>query len=69
VLCIVLAVKCICVIYKCLSWDVDQQQDLGKPSLEQQSQAIGRKLLGVLSHVVSKKTQSALREEQGLTHS
>ncbi len=23
---------CICVIYKCLSWDGDQQRDLGKPS-------------------------------------
>jgi hypothetical protein len=29
---IVLAVMCIYVIYKCLSWDGDQQQDLGKPS-------------------------------------
>ncbi len=26
----VLAVMCICVIYKCLSWDIDKQQDLGK---------------------------------------
>jgi hypothetical protein len=51
---------CICVIYKCLSWDFDQEQDLGKPN-----QAIGGKLLGVLSHVVSEQTQSALREKQG----
>jgi hypothetical protein len=29
-----LAVMCINVIYKCLSLDVDQQQDLGKPSLK-----------------------------------
>jgi hypothetical protein len=29
---IVLAVMCIYVIYKCLSGDFDQQQDLGKPS-------------------------------------
>ncbi len=29
---IVLAVMCIYVIYKCLSWAGDQQQDLGKPS-------------------------------------
>jgi hypothetical protein len=30
---IVLAVMCICVIYKYLSWGKNQQQDLGKPSL------------------------------------
>ncbi len=30
----VLAVMCIYVIYKYLSWDGDQQQDLGKPSLK-----------------------------------
>jgi hypothetical protein len=29
---IVLAVMCIFVIYKCLSWYGDQQRDLGKPS-------------------------------------
>ncbi len=29
-----LAMMCIYVIYKCLSWDVDQQQDLGKPSFK-----------------------------------
>jgi hypothetical protein len=23
--------SCICVIYKCLSWDSNQQRDLGKP--------------------------------------
>jgi hypothetical protein len=33
---IILAVMCIYVINKCLSWDFDQQQDLGKPS-----QAVG----------------------------
>ncbi len=27
---IILAAMCIFVIYKCLSWDFDQQQDLGK---------------------------------------
>ncbi len=27
-----LAVMCIFVIYKCLSWDSNQQRDLGKPS-------------------------------------
>ncbi len=32
VLCVVLAVMCICVLYKLLSWDFDQQRDLGKPS-------------------------------------
>jgi hypothetical protein len=31
---IVLAVMCIYVIYKRLSWGGDQQQDLGKPSLK-----------------------------------
>jgi hypothetical protein len=25
---------CIYVIYKCLNWDFDQQEDLGKPSLK-----------------------------------
>jgi hypothetical protein len=30
----VLAVMHIYVIYKCLSWDGNQQQDLGKPSLK-----------------------------------
>jgi hypothetical protein len=54
---------CIYVIYKCLSWGSDQQQDLGKPS-----QAINGKLLSVLSHVVGETTQSALRREQGWTH-
>jgi hypothetical protein len=35
VLChVVLAVMCIYVIYKCLSLDFDQQQDLCKPSLK-----------------------------------
>ncbi len=29
---IVLAMLCIYAIYKCLSWDFDQQQDLSKPS-------------------------------------
>ncbi len=52
---IVLAVMWIYVIYKCLSWDGDQQRDLGKPSQKQPSQAIDGKLLGVLSHVVSEK--------------
>ncbi len=42
-----LAVMCIFVIYKCLSWGSDQQQDLGKPS-----QAIDGKLISLLSHVV-----------------
>jgi hypothetical protein len=42
-----LAVMCINVIYKCLSWSSDQKQDMGKPSLKQPSQAINRKLLGV----------------------
>ncbi len=32
---------------------------------EKASQAIGRKLLGILFHVMSERTQSALREEQG----
>ncbi len=31
----------ISVIYKCLSWDFDIQQDLGKPSGGQPSQVIG----------------------------
>jgi hypothetical protein len=43
------------VIYKYLSWDSDQQRDLGKPSLKQPTQAIYEKLLGVLSHVVSER--------------
>jgi hypothetical protein len=61
---IVLAVMCIYVICKIFSWDGDQQQDLDKPS-----QAFSGKLLGVLSHMVSEKTQSALRGKQGWTHS
>jgi hypothetical protein len=32
VLYVILAVMGIYMIYKCLSWDFDQQQDLGKPS-------------------------------------
>jgi hypothetical protein len=51
-----LAVMCVYVIYKCLSWGSDQQQDLGKPS-----QAINGKLLSILSHVVGEKIQSALQ--------
>jgi hypothetical protein len=61
---IILAVMCIYVIYKCLSWGGDRQQNLGKPN-----QAINGKLLSVLSHVVGEKTQSALRKEQGWAHS
>jgi hypothetical protein len=38
-----LTVVCIYVIYKCLSWDSNQQRDLGKPS-----QASDGKLLSVL---------------------
>jgi hypothetical protein len=57
------------VIFKRLDWDGDQKQDLGKPSLKYPSQAIGEKLSGILSHVVSGKAQSAFRKEQGLTHS
>jgi hypothetical protein len=53
----------------CLSWGGDQQQNLSKPSRKQPSQAIDGKLLGVLSHVVSEKTQSALRKEQGWINS
>jgi hypothetical protein len=57
------------VIYNCLSLDVDQQQDLGKPSLKiakpsQWWEAVGRPVLGG-----EWKAQSALREEQGWTHS
>jgi hypothetical protein len=51
---------CIHVIYKCFSWGSNPQRDLGKPS-----QAINRKLLSVLSHVVSEEIQSALRTELG----
>ncbi len=32
--CVGSAMMCICVIYKCLSWEFDQQQDMGKPSLK-----------------------------------
>jgi hypothetical protein len=62
-----LAMMCISVIYKCLSWDGNQQRDLGKPSWKN-SQAklrhIVGKLLGILSNVVSERTRSALRREQ-----
>ncbi len=59
-----LAVMCIFVIYKCLIWHSNLQQDLGKPSQKKYpSQAINGKPLSVLSHVVSEKTQSALRRE------
>ncbi len=57
-------VMCIFVIYKCLSWHSNQQQDLGKPR-----QATDGKLLSILSHVVSEKTQSAFRREQRWPHS
>ncbi len=68
---------CIYVIYKCLSWDGDQQQDLGKPSWNSQtklgiakpSHAIDGKLLGILPRLVSEKTQSASRKKQGWTYS
>jgi hypothetical protein len=53
------------VIYKCLSWGSNQQQDLGKPSQKQPSQGINEKLFSILSHVVGERTQSALRKEQG----
>jgi hypothetical protein len=49
------------VINKCLSWDSNQQRELGKPSYRQRSQAIDGKLLGVQSHVVSEKIQSVLK--------
>jgi hypothetical protein len=65
-----MAVMCIFVIYKCLSSDSNQRQDLGKPSQKKKpSQAIDGKLLSILSHVVSEKTQSALRREHRWTHS
>ncbi len=41
VLYIVIAVMCICMISKCLSRDVDQQQDQGKPSLKSQAKPYG----------------------------
>ncbi len=50
------------VIFKRLNWDGDQKQDLGKPSLKYPSQAVGEKLSGILSHVVSGKAQSAFRK-------
>jgi hypothetical protein len=57
---------CIFVIYKCLSWDSNRQQNLGNEAKKKlPSQAIDEKLLSVLSQVVSKKTQFALRREQG----
>jgi hypothetical protein len=56
------------VIFKLLSWDGDQKEDLGKPSLKYPSQAIGGKLSAILSHVVIGKAQSAFRKEQGSTH-
>ncbi len=39
--------------------DSDQQQDLDKPSWKKLSQAIGRKLLSILAHVMGEITQSA----------
>ncbi len=65
-----LAVMCIFVIYKCLSWDSNQLQDLDKPSQEKNSQA--EQLMEAVKrmfHVVSEKIQFALRREQGWTHS
>jgi hypothetical protein len=59
-----LAVMYIYVIDKCLSWGSNQQQDLGKPS-----HAINGKLLSILSHLMGEKIQSAVRREQGWTHS
>jgi hypothetical protein len=64
----VLAMMRIYVIYKCLSWDGDQQQELGKPNKKQPGQAIDGKLLGIPSHVVREKIQCTLRKEQGWTH-
>jgi hypothetical protein len=51
---VISAVMCIYVIYKCLGWDFDQQQDLGNSSPQH------RKKLSALWHVVSRKTQSTL---------
>jgi hypothetical protein len=51
------SVMSICMIYKCFIWDCNQQQDLTKTSQAQ--------MLSVQSHMVSQKTQSALRKEQG----
>jgi hypothetical protein len=64
----ILTVMFIYVTYKCLSWDSNHQRDLGKPS-QKSREAIRGKLLSVLSHVVSENIQSALRREQGWTHS
>jgi hypothetical protein len=59
VFCVVLAVMCICVIYKFLS--------LGSAARSGQAawEAV-QKFLN--SRVVNRKTQSAFREEQGLSH-
>jgi hypothetical protein len=56
-------------IYKCLSWDGDQQQDMGKPSLKIANPSHRWEVVSVPSPVVSDKTQSTLRKEQGWTHS
>jgi hypothetical protein len=63
-----LAVTCIYVIYKCLSWAVISARS-GQAKPKKPSQAIDGKLLRVLTHVTVEITQSALRREQGWTHS
>jgi hypothetical protein len=59
---------CIFVIYKCLSWDSDQQQDLGKPSQKKIAMPNYRWKAAKLYYIVGEKTQCALRREQGWTH-
>jgi hypothetical protein len=69
--CVVLTAMCICVIYKCLkfdtlisskTWASQAENSQTKPSAWEAVQAS-------LSHVLNRKTQSALREEKGWTHS
>ncbi len=63
------ALMCIYVIYKCLSGGRICSRIWASQTKKQPSQAIAGKLLSVLSHMVSEKTQSALRKDRGWTHS
>jgi hypothetical protein len=60
--CVVLTVMCICVIYKCLKLETLFSSKIWA-SQGENSQAKPQAWEAVRSHMVKRKTQSALREE------
>jgi hypothetical protein len=69
--CVVLVAMCICVICKCLKFETLISSKIWASQAEnsQAKSPAWETVQGYLSHVVNGKTQSALREEQGWTHS